>query len=137
MAWVEVLVLPTPHRGPEPRVLAPDCLVEVPRPLDRLDVPLEPCPTLETILSREHELDIGERHRIGRTLRRAGNVRTYAADGVGIAGAELAQQLLGLFAKLLEGRTSRQGRLGSGHTISFHERPRPPDGLKGNRALST
>jgi hypothetical protein len=63
-------------------------------------------------------------------------MRTHAAEGGGIAGAYLAQQFFGLLAKLLERRTSGEGRLGSGHTISFHWRPRPPDGLKGNRALS-
>jgi hypothetical protein len=62
-------------------------------------------------------------------------MRTHSADRGRIASANLAQQFLGLLAELLEGRTSRERRLGSGHTISFHWRPRPPDGLKGNRVL--
>src|SRR5206468_8922340 len=65
----------------------------------------------------------------GRTL------SVNARQRVTIAGADLAQQFLGLFTELLERWTRGQRRDGARHEISFHERPRPHDGLKERSAL--
>jgi hypothetical protein len=63
-------------------------------------------------------------------------MHAQARDGGRVGATNGAQQLLGALLQLLERWTRRERRMGHGHTISFRWRPRPPDGLKEDRALS-
>jgi hypothetical protein len=93
----------------------------------------EPGPALEAVLSSQRELRVGE-CRLGRACL----VRTHAGDSGGVAVAPRAQQILGLLAKLREGRTMGKagGRaIGHGDLLSTAARVRTTS-LKEDRMVN-
>src|SRR5256885_1196654 len=86
-----------------PAATTPDILaLEVARTLDRLYVGLELCRTLERVFAGEDELGIGERDRDARLTSGTRHVHTEPGQSAGIAGAKLAEELLGSLTQLLQ-----------------------------------
>jgi hypothetical protein len=91
-----------------PGVRAPVGLVEVARPLDRLDVAFELGPACEAILLSKRILRVGERGGIGSCLTSPSRrLRAQARDRRGLARPHVPQKVLGLLAELHERRTCR------------------------------